>query len=404
MFYSPIFLVMNQYKSPLRLVGVIALALAIFTAMPLISRAQTSSITISPQDTTQHSLSKLVKGLVANGIEIVDIKSNCTVKSGALGAFDDPGRTLGIRRGIILSTGSVAKVNAPNKEENYTSHDVTGISRRTETGYSAMPVDPGDEDLSKEINYKTYDARTVELTFIPKADTFYYRYVFASEEYDEYVCSKYNDVFAFYLSEKGGPKRNIALTPNQKEAICINTVNAGNEDKESCPPQNSYLYKSNEGGKQILFDGFTQVLDVREKVEPGKTYVLKIAIADASDENLDSAVFLENNSISSYYQSFEIRYATNEYEASSKRELRRMVNTLKKHPNSKIEMVGHCDNVGTEEENMALSQKRVEWLKNHLVAQGIPASRIVATWQGEQMPRYEALDKNRRVEVFITGF
>lgn len=395
---------MNQYKSPLRLAGATAMLLAFFAAMPLTIRAQSSSINISPQDTTQHSLSKLVNALVSNGIEIVDIKSNCTVKSGALGAFDDPSRTLGIRRGIILSTGSVAKVNAPNKEENYTSYDVTGISRRTEAGDAPMPVEPGDEDLSKEINYKTYDARTIELTFIPKADTFYYRYVFASEEYDEYVCSKYNDVFAFYLSEKGGPKRNIALVPNKKEAICINTVNAGNEDKESCPPQNAYLYKSNEGGQQILFDGFTQVLDVREKVEPGKTYVLKIAIADASDENLDSAVFLENNSISSYFQSFEINYATNQFDGSGKRELKRIVSTLKKHPKSKIEMVGHCDNVGTEEENMALSQKRVEWLKNYLIGQGIPASRIVATWQGEQMPRYETLDKNRRVEVFITGF
>jgi outer membrane protein OmpA-like peptidoglycan-associated protein len=393
---------MIQHKSPLRFVGAMALALAISTAMPLICRAQSSSIHISPQDTTQYSLSKLVRGLVANGIEIVDIKSNCSVKSGALGAFDDPGRTLGIRNGIILSTGSVAKVNAPNLEENYTSYDVTGISRRTEAGYSPMPSTPGDEDLSKEINYQTYDARTIELTFIPKADTFYYRYVFASEEYDEYVCSKYNDVFAFYLSEKGGPKRNIARTPNKKEAICINTVNAGNSDKESCPPQNSYLYKSNKDGKQILFDGFTQVLDVREKVEPGKTYVLKIAIADASDENLDSAVFLENSSISSYYQSFEINYATNQFDGSGKRELKRMVSTLKKHPKSKIEMVGHCDNVGTEEENMALSQKRVEWLKNYLVNQGIPASRIVATWQGEQMPRYETPAKNRRVEVFVT--
>lgn len=71
---------------------------------------------------------------------------------------------------------------------------------------------------------------------------------------------------------------------------------------------------------------------------------------------------------------------------------------------SQITVVGHTDSLGTEEDNLRLSQRRAETVKKQLVAWGIPANRIVTSGQGENQPigtngtsRGRAV--NRRVEL-----
>ena len=69
--------------------------------------------------------------------------------------------------------------------------------------------------------------------FIPASSPVNFRYVFASNEYPDFVCSKFNDVFAFFVS---GPKplqvvtmanQNIALIPGTNLPVAINTINPG---------------------------------------------------------------------------------------------------------------------------------------------------------------------------------
>ncbi|MFT7614427.1 MAG: hypothetical protein ACI9J3_003409, partial [Parvicellaceae bacterium] len=72
----------------------------------------------------------------------------------------------------------------------------------------------GDKDLEAELrgNFRTFDACVVEMDLVPFGDTLSFRYMFGSEEYDEYVCSMFNDAFAFYLSGPGiGDKKNMAV-------------------------------------------------------------------------------------------------------------------------------------------------------------------------------------------------
>ncbi len=72
-----------------------------------------------------------------------------------------------------------------------------------------------------------------------------------------------------------------------------------------------------------------------------------------------------------------------------------------------ISIEGHTDDVGTEEANMALSQRRAASVMAYLVAHGIEASRLEAHGFGESRPMAsgtsrEAREENRRVEFRVT--
>jgi outer membrane protein OmpA-like peptidoglycan-associated protein len=68
---------------------------------------------------------------------------------------------------------------------------------------------------------------------------------------------------------------------------------------------------------------------------------------------------------------------------------------------------GHTDNVGTDENNLILSQKRANAVKNYLIAHGVEGSKLQSFGYGESRPiadndTPEGRQKNRRVEMKIT--
>ncbi len=87
-------------------------------------------------------------------------------------------------------------------------------------------------------------------------------------------------------------------------------------------------------------------------------------------------------------------------------ELDELVNYLKLKPHLKIEIAGHTDSDGAEDQNLMLSQKRAEAVKNYLVSKGINASRMVAKGYGEAKPIAENETEagkalNRRTEINV---
>ncbi len=61
---------------------------------------------------------------------------------------------------------------------------------------------------------------------------------------------------------------------------------------------------------------------------------------------------------------------------AAKTNLNNLVNVLNKYPNTNIEVQGHTDPRGTDEYNMALSERRAGTVASYLEAQGIAASRV----------------------------
>lgn len=70
-------------------------------------------------------------------------------------------------------------------------------------------------------------------------------------------------------------------------------------------------------------------------------------------------------------------------------------------------MAGHTDNDGTAEMNQKLSEDRANNVKNFLIQQGVPASKIRAFGFGFSKPKAsndseEGKALNRRVEIVFT--
>jgi OOP family OmpA-OmpF porin len=87
-------------------------------------------------------------------------------------------------------------------------------------------------------------------------------------------------------------------------------------------------------------------------------------------------------------------------------ELDLVVSFLKTNPHVKIELSGHTDNRGVQEDNVRLSQQRVNAVKSYLVSKGIDAKRITGKGYGGSHPiasndSEETRRMNRRVEFTI---
>lgn len=89
----------------------------------------------------------------------------------------------------------------------------------------------------------------------------------------------------------------------------------------------------------------------------------------------------------------------------SKFYLDELVNVLNS-VNWNLTIIGHTDNVGSEADNLILSKKRADAVKNYLVSKGIADVRINTIGKGESEPLVsnetaQGREKNRRVEFII---
>lgn len=186
------------------------------------------------------------------------------------GLFSGLAGALPFDSGVLLTTGVAATALGPN--------DDGGAG--TSVGTS------GDGQLSTLAANPTFDAAVLTFDFIPTKGTISFQFVFGSEEYQEYVNSQYNDVFAFYLNGV-----NIALIPSTTTPIAINSVNhLVNTQYYSDNPTNAAAlqYDGLVGVKTVLF--------ATGAVNANQLNTIKIAIADAGDSILDSGVFLKGGS------------------------------------------------------------------------------------------------------------
>ena len=92
----------------------------------------------------------------------------------------------------------------------------------------------------------------------------------------------------------------------------------------------------------------------------------------------------------------------------SHRVLDKAIQVLVDYPDVKLEIGGHTDNVGKEEFNKELSQKRAESVREYMVSKGIAGDRLTAVGYGMDKPitsNKTKADKakNRRTEFTLIG-
>lgn len=101
---------------------------------------------------------------------------------------------------------------------------------------------------------------------------------------------------------------------------------------------------------------------------------------------------------------FDVNKAT--IRPSSFKQLNELLEYLQWQTDEKIEIAGHTDNTGKDEDNLKLSQLRADAVKTWLVSKGISAARVTAKGYGATQPVADnsteaGRQQNRRTEVHI---
>ncbi|MFZ4634780.1 MAG: choice-of-anchor L domain-containing protein [Saprospiraceae bacterium] len=238
----------------------------------------------SPPFDPQNLISAVFLG---DGVQIKNIAFSGSAQS--VGYFDKGLPFVGIQRGIVMTTGLAVSANT-----------TTAIGADANAGeFAASPTNSVafDPNLANLAGGSIADVAMYDITFVPSADTLRFDYVFASEEYPEFACSPFNDVFGFFIQGPGYPTpTNIALIPGTSLPVTINNLHPENLiSTDSCPPLNAQLYLDRLATfpfPQPVFDGMTTVLTAIAVVQPCQEYHIRLAIADVLDQSHDSGVFL----------------------------------------------------------------------------------------------------------------
>jgi len=210
------------------------------------------------------SATDLANAIVGTGVTVSNVSLHAG--SGASGIFSNGLTTniglsegilnIGLSEGILLTSGRAIDAIGPNDEGN--------LSYGQPNAYN------GDAQLSTLVSGSIQDVCVLEFDFVATSNTIAVQYVFGSEEYNEFVCSAFNDVFGFFVSGQnpvGGNYNNlnVALVPSTNFPVSVNTINNGSHGSNGHPNNcvsltNSAYYVSNAGGLTIQYDGFTVVM------------------------------------------------------------------------------------------------------------------------------------------------
>ncbi|MDX1470449.1 MAG: choice-of-anchor L domain-containing protein, partial [Flavobacteriaceae bacterium] len=235
--------------------------------------------------TDTYTEQQLVEDYLVQGcVEISNIESNVNgevndIKS--FGYFEKASSNFPFQNGIILSTGrAVSGANGTN-------------AAVLNEGQNTWRTDP---DLENALGISgTVNATSIEFDFISIANQISFNYILASEEYFGNFPCEYSDGFALLIRPADGsePYQNIALIPGTN--IPVNTKTIHDEIVGFCEAENEEYFEGYNLG-DTNFNGRTAVMTASASIVPNVKYHIKLVIADQSDKNYDSAVFIEGNS------------------------------------------------------------------------------------------------------------
>ncbi len=179
---------------------------------------------------------------------------------------------------------------------------------------------------------------------------------------------------------------------NLEDGTVINTINSAKEDGSfllTLPIGKDYAFNCTKEGYLVYSDHFS--LKEAKHKEP---YDLKIGL---NPEKTGASFVLKN-----------IFFETGSYKLLSQSfiELDKLLALLQENPNTKLEIIGHTDNVGDDQNNLNLSTNRAKSVYEYIVDKGIVPNRLKYAGKGETEPlttndTEEGRAQNRRTEFKI---
>ena len=265
--------------------------LLLLTSIMLTTLGFSQPISVS---TTSYTVPQLVNNVLINSPCVN--ATNVTWSTGSnfgssngIGFFQNTNPNFPMSSGVLLSTGNALNAPGPN----------TSILNDGATTW------PGDANLEATlaaagISMVSKNASVLEFDFTPISPNFSFDFIFASEEYGNFQCL-YSDAFAFLLTNMStGITTNLAVVPSTNTPISVVTIRDF-QYNSSCPSVNANYFGSFNGGSGAAssatnFNGQTKVLTAASVLTTGVPYHIKLVIADRTDPQSDSAIFMSSNS------------------------------------------------------------------------------------------------------------
>jgi gliding motility-associated-like protein len=209
------------------------------------------------------------------------------VGQNSYGYFTNAGGSFPFKEGILLSTWSAKNSIGPYVFDNGNNNDSSWL---------------GDQDLNQILGITSVTATSLEFDFTPLTNFLSFDYLFASTEYADTGSCRFTDAFAFLIKENvaGSVYQNLAVIPGTATPVSstqIHPLILSSGNYNGCPAINeNYFNGFNNASSPINYAGQTVVLNAQTSVTPGKSYHIKLVIANDKNEYYDSAVFLKAGS------------------------------------------------------------------------------------------------------------
>jgi len=217
---------------------------ALLAALALATTSASAMVVTATNDA--NLLSSAIGG---QGVTISNAVLSAASSTGA-GTFT-AGGNLGFDSGILLTTGTVNCAPGPNNQGSCSGSGTT---------------------------------TSLRFDFTSTTGNIFFNYVFASEEYLEFVGTSFNDIFELKLNGT-----NIALLPGGGGIVSINNVNS---------TINSSFYRNNTPTTiDTQYDGLTTMLTAQASGLVGVN-TFEFLIRDQGDSSLDSGVFIQAGTFS----------------------------------------------------------------------------------------------------------
>lgn len=145
------------------------------------------------------------------------------------------------------------------------------------------------------------------------------------------------------------------------------------------------------GTYSLRYKNFTTDIDYTKMTVPADaeaTYEIQVKIEPPVNVVLDNVYFDTGKST---------------LKASSSKALNDLAEGLKLKSTMVVEIQGHTDNVGKEEDNVKLSQQRADEVKKYLVSKGIDEKRISTKGYGPALPIADNATEDGRAKNRRTG-
>jgi outer membrane protein OmpA-like peptidoglycan-associated protein len=106
----------------------------------------------------------------------------------------------------------------------------------------------------------------------------------------------------------------------------------------------------------------------------------------------------------------DVLFDTGKYtlKPGAREKLAKVAGIVLSYPDLRLQMEGHTDNIGSDQYNQTLSERRAEAVRSYLTAQGVPAANLTAIGLGKTQPvasnaTSAGRQQNRRVEMVVSG-